>query len=322
MLAGCACSPREQIESRACNPVHQTRQPAGSSSVITSSPRRTHTRLILLFLPMGLTATRRSTTTTPSVSTRRSWKGRSSSRGTSTDTPRRRDETRRMCRVLRVPSIPCAHNACTVHAATLRITQDLIKKLLTADLTKRLGNLKAGADDVKKHKWFTACMPPTDFEALSAGKGEAPIKARRASHAPCAHRVAPHLHDPLEPLHPIGSLQAPLTTPNPPLEPLQSIGSLQAPLTTPPIGTPSPHSLQAPLTTPTTREAPNRRSLPDPPSSSYGHTSPRCTRARVTPPTSTTIPTRLRAVRSRAIQGTTSSSRTSDQRATSSLIST
>ena len=302
MLAGCACSPREQIESSACNPVHQTRQPAGSSSVITSSPRRTHTRLIVLFLPMGLTATRRSTTTTPSVSTRRSWKGRSSSRGTSTDTPRRRDETRRMCRVLRVPSIPCAHNACTVHAATLRITQDLIKKLLTADLTKRLGNLKAGADDVKKHKWFTACMPPTDFEALSAGKGEAPIKARRASHAPCAHRVAPHLHDPLEPLHPIGSLQAPLTTP--------------------PIGTPSPHSLQAPLTTPTAREAPNCRSFPDPPSSSYGHTSPRCTRARVTPPTSTTIPTRLRAVRSRAIQGTTSSSRTSDQRATSSLIST
>ena len=62
-------------------------------------------------------------------------------------------------------------------------TQDLIKKLLTADLTKRLGNLKAGADDVKKHKWFTACTPPTNFEALLAGKGEAPIKARRAARA-------------------------------------------------------------------------------------------------------------------------------------------
>jgi len=57
-----------------------------------------------------------------------------------------------------------------------RHSKDLIKKLLTADLTKRLGNLKAGADDVKKHKWFTACTPSTDFEVLLAGKGEAPIK--------------------------------------------------------------------------------------------------------------------------------------------------
>jgi serine/threonine protein kinase len=31
---------------------------------------------------------------------------------------------------------------------------DLIKKLLTADRTKRFGCLKAGADDIKKHKWF------------------------------------------------------------------------------------------------------------------------------------------------------------------------
>jgi len=37
-----------------------------------------------------------------------------------------------------------------------RHSKDLIKKLLTADLTKRLGNLKAGAEDVKKHKWFTS----------------------------------------------------------------------------------------------------------------------------------------------------------------------
>merc|ERR1719197_106224 len=33
-------------------------------------------------------------------------------------------------------------------------SRDLIKKLLTADRTKRLGNLRAGAEDVKKHKWF------------------------------------------------------------------------------------------------------------------------------------------------------------------------
>jgi protein kinase X len=32
--------------------------------------------------------------------------------------------------------------------------KDLIKKLLTHDRTKRIGCLKAGVDDVKKHKWF------------------------------------------------------------------------------------------------------------------------------------------------------------------------
>jgi len=37
-----------------------------------------------------------------------------------------------------------------------RHSKDLIKKLLTADLTKRLGNLKNGAEDVKKHKWFAS----------------------------------------------------------------------------------------------------------------------------------------------------------------------
>ncbi|XP_066542729.1 cAMP-dependent protein kinase catalytic subunit PRKX-like isoform X2 [Hoplias malabaricus] len=32
--------------------------------------------------------------------------------------------------------------------------KDLIKKLLVVDKTKRLGNMRAGADDVKKHRWF------------------------------------------------------------------------------------------------------------------------------------------------------------------------
>jgi len=40
-----------------------------------------------------------------------------------------------------------------------RHSKDLIKKLLTADLTKRLGNLKGGAEDIKKHKWFNAANP-------------------------------------------------------------------------------------------------------------------------------------------------------------------
>mmetsp|Transcript_15750 Transcript_15750/g.51659 ORF Transcript_15750/g.51659 Transcript_15750/m.51659 type:complete len:356 (-) Transcript_15750:1283-2350(-) len=32
--------------------------------------------------------------------------------------------------------------------------KDLVKKLLSADRTKRIGNLKNGAEDIKKHKWF------------------------------------------------------------------------------------------------------------------------------------------------------------------------
>jgi len=32
--------------------------------------------------------------------------------------------------------------------------KSLVKKLLTADLGKRYGNLKNGADDIKQHKWF------------------------------------------------------------------------------------------------------------------------------------------------------------------------
>eukprot|EP00123_Amoebidium_parasiticum_P014526 comp22538_c0_seq1/m.34237 comp22538_c0_seq1/g.34237 ORF comp22538_c0_seq1/g.34237 comp22538_c0_seq1/m.34237 type:complete len:356 (-) comp22538_c0_seq1:350-1417(-) len=32
--------------------------------------------------------------------------------------------------------------------------KDLVRRLLTGDRTKRFGNLKGGADDVKKHKWF------------------------------------------------------------------------------------------------------------------------------------------------------------------------
>jgi serine/threonine protein kinase len=42
--------------------------------------------------------------------------------------------------------------------------KDMIKRLLSDDRTKRLGNLKAGADDVKKHKWFNG----VDWEMLLA----------------------------------------------------------------------------------------------------------------------------------------------------------
>ena len=49
--------------------------------------------------------------------------------------------------------------------------QGLIKKLLTADLTKRYGCLKGGATDVRKHKWFAS----TDWDALIGKTAAAPI---------------------------------------------------------------------------------------------------------------------------------------------------
>jgi serine/threonine protein kinase len=52
-----------------------------------------------------------------------------------------------------------------------RNAKSLIKKLLVADLTKRYGCLKGGADDIKKHKWFQGF----DWEALLARQLTAPI---------------------------------------------------------------------------------------------------------------------------------------------------
>jgi len=51
----------------------------------------------------------------------------------------------------------------------------LIKKLLTADLTKRYGCMKQGAQDIKKHKFFTR-SPKFDFDALLNRSLKAPIE--------------------------------------------------------------------------------------------------------------------------------------------------
>lgn len=32
--------------------------------------------------------------------------------------------------------------------------QDLLKRLITSDLSRRLGNLHGGAEDIKRHAWF------------------------------------------------------------------------------------------------------------------------------------------------------------------------
>lgn len=55
-----------------------------------------------------------------------------------------------------------------------RNAKNLIKKLLTADLTKRYGCLKGGAEDIKRHKWFTS----VDFSALYNRTLTAPVIPR------------------------------------------------------------------------------------------------------------------------------------------------
>jgi protein kinase A len=48
----------------------------------------------------------------------------------------------------------------------------LVKKLLTADLSKRYGNLKDGSDDILKHKWFSSL----EWKKLEALEIPAPYK--------------------------------------------------------------------------------------------------------------------------------------------------
>jgi len=49
--------------------------------------------------------------------------------------------------------------------------RDLVKKLLASDRTRRLGNLKDGAADVKKHRFFKGL----DWDAMSKRKNTPPI---------------------------------------------------------------------------------------------------------------------------------------------------
>jgi serine/threonine protein kinase len=49
--------------------------------------------------------------------------------------------------------------------------QDLIRQLLTADITKRLGNMKNGIQDIKQHPWFQHLK----WDALAAKRIRPPI---------------------------------------------------------------------------------------------------------------------------------------------------
>ncbi|MGH0162415.1 UNVERIFIED_CONTAM: hypothetical protein FKN15_066554 [Acipenser sinensis] len=49
--------------------------------------------------------------------------------------------------------------------------KDLIKKFLVVERTRRLGNMKNGADDVKKHRWFKYI----DWDAVPQRKLKPPV---------------------------------------------------------------------------------------------------------------------------------------------------
>ncbi|KAI8084286.1 camp-dependent protein kinase 10 [Gilbertella persicaria] len=51
------------------------------------------------------------------------------------------------------------------------VSKDMLKKLLVIDRTRRLGNLRGGADDVKRHKWFRS----TNWHGLMTKTVRAPI---------------------------------------------------------------------------------------------------------------------------------------------------
>jgi protein kinase A len=48
--------------------------------------------------------------------------------------------------------------------------QDLLQQLITPDLTKRLGNLLHGSEDIKRHQWFAE----VNWERLARKDIEAP----------------------------------------------------------------------------------------------------------------------------------------------------
>ena len=50
------------------------------------------------------------------------------------------------------------------------LAKDLLIKLLTSDLTKRYGNLKAGSEDIFNHQWFTE----VNWERLERREIDAP----------------------------------------------------------------------------------------------------------------------------------------------------
>ncbi|KAM5221081.1 cAMP-dependent protein kinase catalytic subunit PRKX [Ctenodactylus gundi] len=76
--------------------------------------------------------------------------------------------------------------------------KDLIRKLLVVDRTRRLGNLKNGAEDVKKHRWFRA----VEWDSVPQRKLKPPIVPRLSSDGDTSNFDAypdPEVGDPVPP---------------------------------------------------------------------------------------------------------------------------
>ena len=104
----------------------------------------------------------RSTTRTPLVSTRRCWPGESSSPDTSMS--RQRSHTSHTHHTHTPMLFCCLSSVCLPSHVWDRhclSAQDLIKRLLTHDRTKRYGCLKNGAEDIKRHKWYASTVTHT-----------------------------------------------------------------------------------------------------------------------------------------------------------------
>lgn len=67
--------------------------------------------------------------------------------------------------------------------------KDLIRRLLTADKSKRLGCLRAGAEDIKQHKWFSRTNWDAVFKCAVAAPFVPSVSAP-ASHLP--NSLPPH----------------------------------------------------------------------------------------------------------------------------------
>ena len=81
-------------------------------------------------------------------------------------------------------------------------TKNLLNGLLQIDVTKRLGNLAAGAADIKNHKWFAGI----DWDKCFRKELPPPVKPRLRSHGDTSNYQRYPEHDqyqwpPLEPWH-------------------------------------------------------------------------------------------------------------------------
>jgi hypothetical protein len=61
--------------------------------------------------------------------------------------------------------------------------KDLIKRLLSREVNTRLGNLKAGVEDIKAHKWFST----SDYNALFAKQVKSPWVPKITSPTDTSH---------------------------------------------------------------------------------------------------------------------------------------